>query len=264
MKRNSSILGSAILVNCLQLLLCVVIYTINKAINVNTLFLSPIFFIIELFIWFVIGFRFVISYTDEKISSLIIALLFAIAPILVYTLIAFILSVATPVAEQGWGEFFFALSPVVFINRPALFLARIFSGNGYVVFFLNCVFLAVAFYVGEILALGFKTGKKKINNRKSNQRTQEIDTSEVANNAQVNEAQEQMPQQNTTQTQNTTQSRPQEQPIRQSEQNKQPSPQQNTNQPKQKPQTRSQLHAQRKREMRLKQQQENKNIGDNE
>ena len=165
MKRNSTILGSALLVNLIQLILCVILYTIGKVIGINT-FLALIVFIIELFIWFVVGFRFVISYTDSKISSLILAMVYAIIPIFVYTFITFMLSIIIPEANQGWSQFFFALSPVVFINRPGVFLAKIFTSNGYIALFLNCVCMAAAFYVGEILALGFKTGKQKITDRR--------------------------------------------------------------------------------------------------
>lgn len=55
MKRNSTILGSALLVNLIQLILCVILYTIGKVIGINT-FLALIVFIIELFIWFVVLF----------------------------------------------------------------------------------------------------------------------------------------------------------------------------------------------------------------
>ena len=116
--------------------------------------------------------------------------------------------------------------------------------------------MAVAFYVGEILALGFKTGKQKISDRRerneSRYNTQEVPP--VKNEEMI---------ENNDQPSNNKQadiSRKNETIQKQNSQNQ--TPIQNSPQPAKK--TRSQIHAQKKREMNLrKSQNENKNTGEN-
>ena len=182
-------------------------------------------------------------------------MVYAIIPIFVYTFITFMLSIIIPEANQGWSQFFFALSPVVFINRPGVFLAKIFTSNGYIALFLNCVCMAAAFYVGEILALGFKTGKQKITDRRE-RADNRYNTHQVApiKNEEIKENNKQASKRQVDTSKQNKMTRGQD--------NVNQAPTQNSTQPPK--QKRSQIHAQKKREMNLrKSQNENKNTGEN-
>ena len=115
--------------------------------------------------------------------------------------------------------------------------------------------MAAAFYVGEILALGFKTGKQKITDRRE-RADNRYNTHQVApiKNEEIKENNKQASKRQVDTSKQNKMTRGQD--------NVNQAPTQNSTQPPK--QKRSQIHAQKKREMNLrKSQNENKNTGEN-
>ncbi len=159
MKKETTYIGSGIFVNFLHLLLCSLIFVINSLISTNSIIFMLIFIFLQFFIWFIGGFKYSIGNNVVEKKSIFISGIYAILPILIFSVITLMVSIFQKVDFQGWNEFFFLGAPLMFWNKPALLLSLIFEGNGYLLFFVNYLLLVISFFLGGNFAFSLKTGR---------------------------------------------------------------------------------------------------------
>lgn len=165
--KETKYFATAMLVNGLQLLLCFIIYLVSLIIGVNNVIIAGVMLIAEMIIWLVCGFKLAVSGKMDKFWKLFVGAFIAIAPILVYTSIAYGVSKLVPTQSQGWTEFFFLGGPLIFYNKPVTLLMSIFRGHGYLLFAANYVIITVCYFIGEFFGYVINGGRRMMHNKKN-------------------------------------------------------------------------------------------------
>lgn len=168
-KKGNLIVESAIIGNLGHIIIVLVISLIMsflaqfKALSFydfTRMILLVLTYILTLFFWFCIGIR---STKKEKENSKIIGLITAITSILpagFFTILCHILSVSSVDAGNlsKWNIFYLLGGPTLFWHRPFSFISEIVNTNGYLIFYINLLLVALSIFLGAIFFK--KTGRR--------------------------------------------------------------------------------------------------------
>ena len=173
MKKNN-LLGSVILVNVFQLILCCIINVlVEKNIFNNQITLISVF-VIENLIWFIFGNLYASKQKERKIYKAFSYGIIAILPIALLTAIGFVLNIYSDPSVGNWTEYFFLGAPLNFWHKPIYCLVNYFN-NIYLLYLANIASLFLISAIGVIYKYIVKiirnNKRKKRNISKQNEET---------------------------------------------------------------------------------------------
>lgn len=160
-KKGNSIVESAIIGNVGHVVIVLILSLMMSFIaqfktlsfyDFTRMILLVLTYILTLFFWFNIGIR---STKKEKRNSKLIGLVTAITSILpagFFTVLCHILSISQSNASNlsRWNIFYLLGGPTLFWHRPFSFISEIVSINGYLIFYINLLLVALSIFLGGI------------------------------------------------------------------------------------------------------------------
>jgi hypothetical protein len=165
-----------IIVNIIQLLLCLGIYFLNRFASTDGRILQVVLLCAELLIWFLCATAFGLGRKITHFSDGVLFGLVALLPIVLLTGISAVLGYTLAQDTSNWVAFFFLGSGVLFWHKPALFLSLFFSTNVYLLFAVNIVLIYAVVLLGSSYAITVNQMKKRKIKRKRKENKKEPPT----------------------------------------------------------------------------------------
>jgi len=164
-KKETKYFSTAMLVNGLQLLLCFIIYIVGLIMSVNNVVIAIIMLIAQVLIWLICGFKVAVSGDMDKFGKVLLGVIIALFPIVLYTAISYCVSRFVAIDSQSWTHFFFLGGPLIFFNKPITLLMGLFKGNGYLLFIVNYAIIGISYLIGELFGYAINGGKRRKNKK---------------------------------------------------------------------------------------------------
>lgn len=165
-KKNIRIVESAVIGNIGHIIIVLITglvmnfigqFSPLKIYNGIKIVLLAIIFILTLFYWFFIGMRSTKNQRENIRVAGIVTAIISVLPILFFTILSSIFSTTIENADAltRWNTFYLLGGPTLFWHRPFSLVSEIlaannYGGNGYLIFYINILFVGLVVYFGSI------------------------------------------------------------------------------------------------------------------
>lgn len=170
MKKESSLVGSAILANLTQIIFCFIIFFISRFVSYSNLAFQIGMLLIEIALWIILGFRYSMYDDIKEFSKTVKSVLLVLLPIIIITIIGYFIHFSGATQGKAWSQFFFFGSPLIFYNRPIILIGRLIKGNAYYLFIINYLLIFISYLMGGLVAFSIKNGNRRKKERMAQNR----------------------------------------------------------------------------------------------